>query len=107
MGSILVARRAGMALGRTGAFSSDNSGDFVLAFSTGLVVRHRDRRLLRRFEGVYADREIDPIFMAAIEATEEAIYDAMMMADTMDGRDGQVVHALPLDRLALVMARRR
>ena len=51
------------------------------------------------------DRFIDPLFMATIEATEEAVINALVAAETMTGRDGFTAHALPHDRLVDAMAR--
>jgi D-aminopeptidase len=51
------------------------------------------------------DAVIDPLFMATIEATEEAVVNALIAAETMTGRDGHVAHALPHDALLEVMAR--
>jgi len=51
------------------------------------------------------DRGIDPLFEAAVEATEEAIVNALVAAETMTGRDGMVAHRLPHDRLVEVMRR--
>jgi D-aminopeptidase len=52
---------------------------------------------------VVADDHLDPIFAAAVEATEEAILNSLTMATTTVGRDGHTAHALPLDRLVAVM----
>ena len=100
-----LARRALAGLARTGASFSDGSGDYVLAFSTAEDVRRTAERRAR----VAAYPEVpnalmSPLFQAAIEATEEAIYNALCMAESMSGFRG-VVQALPLEPLR-AMARR-
>ena len=96
-----LARRATTGLAWVGGIGSNSSGDIFLAFSTGNRVRQgeamSDVRML-------APDAMTPLFQAAAEATEEAILNAVCMAETMTGREGRIVHALPLDRLRAVMA---
>jgi D-aminopeptidase len=95
-----IAKRAMLGLSRTGATSSNGSGDYVIAFSTA-------RELRSAFESsastegapVLRNDDLSPLFQAAIEATEEAVYNSMLKAVTVVGRDGNRVEALPLDRL--------
>jgi len=95
-----VARRAVLGLGRTGAIATHRSGDFVIAFSTAQRVSHREEQLTRTLTVLAEDgRAINWLFQAAVEATEEAIINALCMAETMQGRDDHVRHGLPLDRL--------
>jgi D-aminopeptidase len=96
-----LARRALAGLARTGASMSDGSGDYVIAFSSAGQVR---RTPLRR-SGVWSypevpNHQMSPLFQAAIEAAEEAIYNSLCMAETMTGYKGRIVHALPLDALS-------
>jgi D-aminopeptidase len=92
-----LARRGLAGLARTGAAMSDGSGDYVIAFSiAGEVCRSTERR-----RGVWAYPEVQnahmsPLFQAAIEATEEAIYNSLCMAETMTGYKGRTIHALSL-----------
>ncbi len=86
-----LAARAMMGLGRTGSAGSNGSGDYVIAFSTA-----RNPKELVSNEGM------SPLFVAAIEATEEAIYNSLFKATTMTGR-GHTVEALPLDKTAEVL----
>ncbi|MEE9291426.1 MAG: P1 family peptidase, partial [Acidobacteriota bacterium] len=73
-----------------------------LAFSTGNRIPHYPKK--REYSmRVVADVHLSPIFSAAQEATEEAILNAMTMATTTVGRDGHTAHAIPLDRLVVVM----
>jgi D-aminopeptidase len=97
-----LAARAALGLARTGAVSTHGSGDIFLAFSTGNRVPH-DPKALTYEMTVVADDHLDPIFAAAVEATEEAILNSLTMATTTIGRDGHTAHALPLDRLVAVM----
>ena len=97
-----LASKASIGLARTGTISEHGSGDIFLAFSTGNRVPHYPKPLTYTAT-VVADHHLDPIFLAAEEATEEAILNAMTMATTMVGRDGNTAHALPLDRLVAAM----
>ena len=102
-----LARRTFAGLARTGASFSDGSGDYAIAFSTAESVR---RTRLRR-SGLAAMTElpnamVSPLFEAAIEATEEAIYNALCMAATLTGYRGVTVEALPLERLTEVLSQR-
>jgi len=96
-----VARRPALALGRTGSVGMDGSGDIFLAFSTAAPLRFGDPSR-RRLEAV---TDLNPLFAATVQATEEAIVNALVAAETMVGIDGHVVHALPHDRLREVLAR--
>jgi D-aminopeptidase len=96
-----LAKRGLAGLARTGASMSNGSGDYVVAFSTAEEVR---RTSIRR-ANVWAYPEVpndlmSPLFQAAIEATEEAIYNSLCMAETMTGYRNTIVHQLPLDKLA-------
>jgi D-aminopeptidase len=98
-----LARRVPLGLARTGGIGHNSSGDIFLAFSTANVGAFAARRgELRRMEAV-ATSDIDPLFVATIEATEEAIIDSMIANQTMIGRDGNRSVALPHDRLIDVM----
>ncbi|MGQ0643553.1 MAG: P1 family peptidase [Gemmatimonadaceae bacterium] len=102
--------RAIMGLARTGSSGSNGSGDYVLAFSTAPSAR---RRLARPGEGaVRPARTVDdlgndamsPLFQAVIEATEEAIYNSLFMAETVKS-NGRTVEALPLERVRDILAK--
>jgi D-aminopeptidase len=99
-----LARRALAGLARTGATFSNGSGDYVLAFSTAPGVRRtaeRCRQVTRYPE--LPNGLMSPLFQAAIEATEEAIYNSLCMAETMAGFRG-TVEALPLDRVRVILS---
>ncbi|MCA9763204.1 MAG: P1 family peptidase [Gemmatimonadetes bacterium] len=100
-----VAARAMLGLGRTGSDASNGSGDFVIAFSTAASVR-RPRGLQLRADSVLADDAISPVFLATIEATEEAIYNSLLRATPVTGRRG-TAQPLPVDTLRAMLAERR
>jgi D-aminopeptidase len=103
-----LARRALAGLARTGAAMSDGSGDYALAFSTAEEVRRTPRR--REAVATITDMPngaLSPLFLAAIEAAEEAIYNALCAATTTTGYQGRTVEALPLDRLIALWEARR
>jgi L-aminopeptidase/D-esterase-like protein len=92
-----IARRATMGLARTGATSGNSSGDIFLAFSTandGVASAQREIHV-----NMLSNSRISALFSATVEATEEAIVNALVAAETMTGRDGRRVEALPHDRL--------
>lgn len=96
-----LAARAMMGLGRTGGSGSNGSGDYVIAFSTAPEVRirvssQRDGSLTRDLK-LLGNDSMSPLFLAAIEATEEAIYNSLFKATTITGK-GHTVEALPMDR---------
>ena len=90
-----LARRATFGLARTGSSGSHGSGDFVIAFST-------NRDPAKSLD----DDRLGPFFQAAIEATEEAIYNSLLQARPMTGRDGYRVEALDAARLRLLLDKR-
>jgi D-aminopeptidase len=95
-----IAKRAMLGLSRTGATSSNGSGDYVIAFSTARELRSAfESRSRTEGAPVLRNDDLSPLFQAAIEATEEAVYNSMLKAVTVVGRDGNKVEALPLDRL--------
>jgi L-aminopeptidase/D-esterase-like protein len=92
-----LAQRASLALGRMGSYASNSSGDIFIAFSTANPkVAYRSG--LQKVEMLPND-QLSPLFRAAVEATEEAIVNALIAAKTMTGAGGHTVHALPHDRL--------
>jgi D-aminopeptidase len=95
-----LARRATTGLAWVGGIGANGSGDIFLAFSTANHVRQEAR--INEVRMLAADA-MTSLFRAAAEATEEAILNAMCMAETTTGRDGRIAHALPLDRLEAVM----
>ncbi|KAK2839351.1 hypothetical protein FQN49_006228, partial [Arthroderma sp. PD_2] len=105
-----IAKRATVGLARVGGHGHNVSGDIFLAFSTANSIANRD--LLEPRLGpvpltveVMDDSTMDNLFDATADVTEEAIYNALCMADTMTGFLGRKVEALPLDRVKEIMAR--
>jgi D-aminopeptidase len=97
-----LARRVVMGLARTGSFAGNSSGDYVISFSTAPSVRRvRTADAPQRIESV-VNASMSPLFAAAVEATEEAIYNAMFRATTVTGR-GRTLEALPIDRTVEVL----
>jgi D-aminopeptidase len=95
-----LARRAAMGLARTGSIAAHGSGDYILAFSNAHRFPHDGDKLTMQLEHVVEIGEaINWLFQATIEATEEAIINALFGADTMVGRDGNVRYGLPIDRV--------
>jgi D-aminopeptidase len=93
-----LGQRAFMGLAKTGGIAANGSGDYAIAFSTAdaLRVDYRPASPLRT-SALLHDDFISPLFLAAIEATEEAIVNSLFAARTMTGVDGRRVEALPLD----------
>ena len=96
-----VARRAGLGLARTGSVATHGSGEIFLAFSTGCRFPRDGRG--RITHDVLSDRDLDGLFGAAVDATEEAVMDSMFRATTTFGRHGRVVEALPIDEMLGLM----
>jgi D-aminopeptidase len=108
-----LCRRGMLGIAQVGGIAGNSSGDLLLAFSNAPGVRVPRRApeddtgmidpLLvtpRLYDGL-----LDPLFAAVVEATAEAILNALVAAETMTGRDGHTVHALPHDRLRAIMQR--
>jgi D-aminopeptidase len=96
-----VARRVTLGLGRNGSYSGDGSGDIFIAFSTANA-RTASSNNVRQIDMLPNDK-INPIFMATVQATEEAVINALVAAETMTGMKGHTVYALPHDQLREVL----
>jgi D-aminopeptidase len=100
-----IAQRAGLGIARAGATGGHTSGDLFIAFATGNRLGPGGPAAPAAVDlRAVSDRIIDPLFMATIEATEEAVINALVAAETMVGRDGNTAHALPHDRLLEALA---
>jgi L-aminopeptidase/D-esterase-like protein len=93
-----LARRVSLGLARTGTVSGNGSGDLFLAFSTANPEASNPDKLIRSVETVPNDR-LDPIFEAVVQATEEAVINALVDNQGMTGRDDHRVEALPHERV--------
>lgn len=102
-----LAARAWLGMARAGSSASNGSGDYAIAFSTApqLRIRTSDKSLTGRVELLTNDA-MSPLFLAAIEATEEAIYNSMFRATTMNG-NGHTVEALPIDKTMEILREHR
>jgi D-aminopeptidase len=89
-----LAARAFVGMARTGASFSHGSGDYAIAFSTVQMTKEPTSQ-----RAVLDDSRLTPLFEAVADATEEAIVNALLHAETVRGRDGHVAEALPLDRV--------
>ncbi len=98
-----MATRALMGLGRTGAYGSNGSGDYVIAFSTAESVRRTDGGPVRQVSDLDNDA-MSSLFEAVAEATEEAIYNSLFMATTVESRSGRA-DAVPLDQVRAALKR--
>src|SRR5581483_5633358 len=93
-----LADRALLGMARTGSSASNGSGDYAIAFSTAPQLRIRDsENASTRHVELLTNEAMSPLFLAVIEATEEAIYNSMFRATTMSG-NGHTVQALPIDK---------
>lgn len=97
-----LARRASLGLARTGTSSRHGSGDLFIAFSTGYRVPHYPEEKLVTVHYL-EDAHLNPLFDAVVGATEEAIINALVAAETTVGRDGNTAYALPADRVVEVL----
>lgn len=97
-----VARRAAMGLARLGSFSGNGSGDLILSFSTANDANDPDNDKALSTQQIPNDG-IDPLFNATVQATEEAITNALVAARTMSGTDGYTVFGLPHDELTSIL----
>ncbi len=96
-----LAQRAMMGLAKTGGIASNGSGDYVIAFSTaeGLRIPHNQSALALQKAEFLQNGDMTSLFLAVIEATEEAIINSLFAAETMKGKDGRVVEELPAEKV--------
>ncbi|HET7035451.1 MAG TPA: P1 family peptidase [Thermomicrobiaceae bacterium] len=100
-----IARRGAHGLARVGSISGHGSGDFIFAFSNAIRVPHTPQGPTLTVPHVFEGGPlIDALFQATVEATEEAVVNALFRATTIDGRDGHVRYALPLEPALRLLA---
>jgi L-aminopeptidase/D-esterase-like protein len=101
-----IAKKVSLGLGRDGSYSGDGSGDIFLAFSTAnpgaVSPKTNDAKGIHQLT-MLPDDSLNPIFLATVQATEEAVVNAMVAAETMKGIDDHEVMALPHERLREVL----
>jgi D-aminopeptidase len=105
-----MAKRATFGLARVGGIAEDSSGDFVIAFSTTnrrpqLTDTPSPTPILQVSRVSEDPLTVSKLFLAVVEAVEEAILNSLVAAETMVGRDHHIAHALPLDELTDLLAR--
>jgi D-aminopeptidase len=100
-----LAARGAFGLARTGSSYSHGSGDFAIAFSTSNEVRVRAGEATPRAHTLLPSEAVSPLFQAALEATEEAVYNSLFRAETTTG-NGRTIEAIPLDRVKALLATR-
>ena len=96
-----LVKRASLGLGREGSIASNFSGDIFVAFSTANPGAATDTTLVTL--SMVANERLDPLFAATVQATEEAVTNALVAAETMTGADDVRVVALPHDRLREIL----
>ncbi len=96
-----IAKRAIMGLARTGSYASNGSGDYVIAFSNAPGVRRKQGQTVRTLQDL-DNEHMGPLFEATVEATQEAVYNALLKAVTVTS-NGHTIHALPLDSTLAVL----
>ncbi len=98
-----IAERATLGIGKTGGIGSNSSGDIFIAFSTANPDAPGSSGPVS--VNMLPNDWINPLFAATIQATEEAVINAMIAAETMEGVDGHIVQAIPHDRLRAILKR--
>jgi D-aminopeptidase len=95
-----LAARAGLGLGRAGSIAANASGEYALAFSTAQHLPHRSESSAHDFRFLRDDSpELRRLFEMAVEATHEAVLGSLCAAESMEGRDGHAVPAIPYELL--------
>jgi len=97
-----TAKRVALGLAQTGAISQTGSGDIILAFSTANKISRKKRVSFHNIKAIN-DFGITPFYQATVEATQEAIINALTTAQTTVGRDGNTAYGIPLDQVEQIM----
>lgn len=99
-----LAQRAMMGLAKTGGIASNGSGDYVIAFSTNAGIRVMHDKNERTDSASFLRNDVvSPLFLAVIEATEEAIINSLFAAETITGKDGRKIEALPKEEVIKIL----
>ncbi len=99
-----LCKRAALGIGRVGSYAAHRSGEIIVGFSTANKIPRQTRKMIYRTK-VLLDRCIDPLYRGVMEATEEAILNALCAADCMEGHSGHFAPALPLERIRGILDR--
>ncbi|HEY0882265.1 MAG TPA: P1 family peptidase, partial [Archangium sp.] len=97
-----LCKRVALGIGRVGSYAAHGSGEIVVGFSTANIIPRRTQKMVYKLK-ILLDQRLDPLYEAVMEATEEAILNAMCMATEMTGVNGNHVPALPLDEVRRFM----
>jgi len=97
-----LAKRALIGLGKTGGIMANGSGDYVIAFSTAYTIPHDSKSKFEE-QKLLRNDDTSPLFLAVIEATEEAILNSLLMAKTTKGHQGHTVEALPVQKVVEIL----
>ncbi len=101
-----LAKRAALGFGRAGSYGSYGSGEFIIAFTTRNPVPRNAKNNTVQMDLLIGSRSrMNPFYQASIEAVEEAILNSLLMAETMEGRDGNMAYAIPVDELLAILKR--
>ncbi|TDH21274.1 S58 family peptidase [Segetibacter sp. 3557_3] len=99
-----LAKRAFMGMAKTGGIASNGSGDYVIAFSTDKSCRVPHQPTTSTLQAVVLHNDFtSPLFMAAIEATEEAIINSLFAAETITGKQGHISNSLPIEKVSDIL----
>src|SRR5438105_12570423 len=99
-----ISKRVALAIGRAGSIAAHGSGEIILAFSTANKIPRTTQKMIYHMK-ILLDQRLNPLYEAAIEATEEAILNSLCMAREMEGVNGNFVPALPLDAVKEIVQR--
>lgn len=103
-----LSARAALGLGRVGSFGRSTSGEIVCAFSTGNKVPRTAKKEKRHLDLVFVNDElVNPLYEATVEATEEAVLNALFCSAGQTGREGRIAPPLPVDAVLELLARGR
>lgn len=97
-----VAKRVSLGLARTGFYGSNGSGDFFIAFSTAAIIPHEPDQITLK-NTVMTNEALSPLFLATVEATEEAVINSILKAKTIMGRDGNIKEEIDIQELIRVL----
>jgi D-aminopeptidase len=99
-----VSKRVALGIGRAGSMAAHGSGEIILAFSTANKIPRTTQKMIYHMK-ILLDQRLNPLYEAAIEATEEAILNSLCMAREMEGANGNFAPALPLQEVKEIVAR--
>lgn len=97
-----LAKRTTMGLARTGSFMSNGSGDYAIAFSTAYKI-HNGTKGTAPVPPLVTNDSMSPLFLAAVEATEEAVLNSLFTAETITGFQGRTVESLPIEKILEIL----